>query len=346
MMINNENVAILNLGSSHAIKHEGERVFLKNRIRLVALSAVVIVAAIAFLFAGVNLDKPALVAYSMKIRLPKIAAMLIAAVGIGGATMVFQSVIQNNVVTPCLLGMNALYTLIHTALAFVIGMGAYTAINANASFLLDLAVMSSVALVVYGQLFRLTHHNVLYILLIGTVLTSLFGSIQGTLVRVMDPNEYETLLATLIPSFSNMNIQVIGLAAVLLAAVWVAFRKDLALLDVIGLGKDRAINLGVDYDRTIGRLLILVTLCIAISTALVGPISFLGLIIANLSRQVLRTYRHSQLIAGSALIGMLVLFAGETITERAFHYLVPVSVFVSVGGGLYFLWLLLHTKQA
>ena len=56
-------------------------------------------------------------------------------------------------------------------------------------------------------------------------------------------------------------------------------------------GKEQAINLGVDYNRTIGRLLVGVTVCIAIATALVGPISFLGLIIANLGRQMMRTYR-------------------------------------------------------
>lgn len=326
--------------------HEWERTLRRNRLRLALLGLVVLVFALAFLLVGVRLDKPAFFAYSMKIRLPKVAAMLVAAVGIGGATLVFQSIIRNTVVTPCLLGMNSLYTLVHTFMAFVMGASTFAAMNANVSFLLDLAVMSVVAMVVYGLLFRATRYNVLYILLVGTVLASLFGSIQSTLVRVMDPNEYETLLATLVPSFSNMNVQVVALAAALLVAVGIAFRRDLALLDVIGLGKDQAINLGVDYNRTIRRLLLLVTLCIAIATALVGPISFLGLIVANLSRQLLRTYRHSQLIAGSVLMGMLVLFAGETLTERVFHYLIPVSVFVSVGGGLYFLWLLLRTKQA
>lgn len=298
-------------------EHVGERVRRENRVRLALLALAVVAAALAFLLTGVSLDKPALFAYSMKIRLPKMAAMLVAAVGIGGATLVFQSVIRNTVVTPCLLGMNALYTLVHTSMAFVMGTGAFLA-NANLSFLLDLAVMSGVAMVVYGLLFRATHYNVLYILLVGTVLSSLFGSIQNTLVRVMDPNEYETLLVTLVPSFSNMNVQVVALAAVLLVAVGVAFRRDLALLDVIGLGKDQAVNLGVEYNATIRRLLLFVTLCISIATALVGPISFLGLIIANLSRQLLRTYRHSQLIAGSALVGMLVLFAGEASPSARF----------------------------
>ena len=126
-------------------------------------------------------------------------------------------------------------------------------------------------------------------LLIGTVLTSFFSSIQSTLTRVMDPNEYDSLLATLVASFSNINAEIIVISLVVLAAVIFILRRELALLDVITLGKDQAVNLGVDYDRCVRRLLLGVTLCIAVATAMVGPISFLGLIIANLSRQLLKT---------------------------------------------------------
>jgi len=116
-------------------------------------------------------------------------------------------------------------------------------------------------------------------------------------------------------------------------------------LDAISLGKEQAINLGIDYDRTIKRLLLGVVLFIAIATALVGPISFLGLIIANLARQLLKTYRHSQLILGSALIGMALLIGGQLIVEQVFVYSIPISVFISVGGGVYFLYLLMIQKR-
>ena len=114
---------------------------------------------------------------------------------------------------------------------------------------------------------------------------------------------------------------------------------------MLTLGKDQAINLGVDYNRCIRRLLLGVTLCIAVATAMVGPISFLGLIIANLSRQLMKTYRHTQLILVSALFGMIVLIGGQLIVEHVFSYSVPVSVFITVGGGLYFLYLLLTNRR-
>lgn len=317
----------------------------KNIRKLMFMLLLVALAGAAYMLVGVNFENQKLFAYAMKIRTPKLIAMLITAFAIGGASIVFQSIINNTIVTPCLLGMNSLYTLIHTAIVFFAGSGSLLARNANAAFAADLLLMGVVATVVYSYLFKKTRHNVLYVLLIGTVLSSFFSSIQTTLTRVMDPNEYDSLLSTLVASFSNINSEIILFSVVVLAVVIFVLRKNLALLNVITLGKDQAVNLGVDYDRTIRRLLLGVTLCIAVATAMVGPISFLGLIIANLSRQLLKTFRHGQLILGSALFGMIVLVGGQLIVEQVFTYAIPVSVFITVGGGIYFLYLLLTNRR-
>ena len=318
----------------------------RNHKKLLILALLVLLAAAAYMLVEVNFENEKLFRYAMRLRTPKLIVMLITAFAIGGASIVFQSIINNTIVTPCLLGMNSLYTLIHTAVVFFAGTGSFLALNANASFAVDVVLMGLVATVIYGWLFQKTRHNVLYVLLIGTVLSSFFSSIRTTLTRIMDPNEYDTLLTTLVASFSNINSEIILLSILLLSAVIFVLRKDLMLLDVLTLGKEQAINLGVDYDRSIRRLLLGVTLCIAVATAMVGPISFLGLIIANLARQFLKTYRHTQLILGSALFGMIVLVGGQLLVEHVFTYSIPVSVFITVGGGVYFLYLLLTAKKA
>ena len=316
-----------------------------NHRKLIIMAVLTTLCAVGYLVVEVNFSNPNLVRYAMKLRAPKLLAMLITAFAIGGASLVFQSIINNTIVTPCLLGMNSLYTLIHTAVVFFIGSGSALAVNANLAFAVDVVLMGIVATLLYSYLFRKTNHNVLYVLLVGTVLTSFFGSIQTTLTRVMDPNEYDTLLTSLVAGFNNINNEIIVFSVILLGAIVFFLRKELALLDVLTLGKAQAINLGVDYDRCIRRLLLGVTLAIAVATALVGPISFLGLIIANLSRQLLRTYRHSQLVWGSVLFGTIVLLGGQLIVEHLYTYTVPVSVFITVGGGLYFLYLLLSRKK-
>jgi len=317
----------------------------KNRQKLVILVILTLLAAVLYMLTDVNFQNEKLFWYAMKIRTPKLIVMLITAFAIGGASIVFQSIINNTIVTPCLLGMNSLYTLIHTAVVFVAGSGSLLAVNPNASFAVDLILMGITATIVYSYLFKKTNYNVLYVLLIGTVLNSFFGSIQTSLTRVMNPNEYDSLLATLVASFSNINSAIIILSLAVMGSVIFVLRKDIALLDVITLGREQAINLGVDYDRCIRRLLLGVTLFIAVATAMVGPISFLGLIIANLSRKLLRTYRHSQLILGSALFGMIILVAGQTIVEQVYTYTIPISVFITVFGGIYFLYLLLKERR-
>lgn len=305
---------------------------------MVVLAGLVLLFIGLYQFAFVN---PKFFAYAMGLRLPRLAVILIAGFAISAAAIVFQTIIRNTIVTPCLLGMNSLYLLIHTAVVFFLGSGSLFAANPVYAFAADVIVMGFVAGFIYYTIFQKTGGNVLYVLLIGTVLSTFFSSMQNSLTRIMDPNEYDALLNTLTASFTNVNAACIIPGALLLAAIAWWLRKDLAILDVISLGREQAVSLGADYERTLRRLMVGVALYIAVATALVGPLSFLGLITANVARQLFTTYRHTWLIAGSACVGMLILTAGQFVVEHVMVYAVPVSVFVTIGGGIYFLYLVL-----
>lgn len=305
---------------------------------MVVLAGLVLLFIGLYQFAFVN---PKFFAYAMGLRLPRLAVILIAGFAISAAAIVFQTIIRNTIVTPCLLGMNSLYLLIHTAVVFFLGSGSLFAVNPVYAFAADVIVMGVVAGFIYYTIFQKTGGNVLYVLLIGTVLSTFFSSMQNSLTRIMDPNEYDALLNTLTASFTNVNAACIIPGALLLAAIAWWLRKDLAILDVISLGREQAVSLGVDYERSLRRLMVGIALYIAVATALVGPLSFLGLITANVARQLFTTYRHTWLIAGSACVGMLILTAGQFVVEHVMVYAVPVSVFVTIGGGIYFLYLVL-----
>lgn len=311
----------------------------RRRIVMMLLAVCAVTACLLYQFAFVN---PRFFDYAMSLRLPRLAGIVTAAVA--GASLVFQTVIRNNIVTPCLLGMNSLYVLIHTVVAFVFGATSAVATDPVSQFAVDLALMGVMGLLIYGVLFEKTGGNVLYILLIGTVLTTFFSSIQASLVRMMDPNEYDALMNSLTASFTNVSASLIPAALVILAMLAFVLRRDLAVLNILALGRDAATSLGVDYDRTTRRLLVGVALSIAVATALVGPISFLGLITANLSRRLFMTYRHGTLIAGSVLIGIVVLAGGQFAVEHLTAFSVPVSVFITIMGGVYFLYLILRSK--
>lgn len=319
-----------------------------NRSQKIFLILIVLAAASIGFYLSMNSypEKPKLFHYILSLRFPTLICMVIASIAIGAATLIFQSIVNNKIVTPALLGMNSIYSFLHTAAVFIFGTGSVLYLNANLAFAVDMVLMGVVATLVYWYLFKLTGHNVLYIMLIGTVLSSLFGSIQSAMIRVMDPNEYDALLTTLVADFNNVNGEIVMFAVISLLMIVIVLRKDLKLLDVITMGRDQAINLGVDYDHVIRRLLFGVVLCIAVATATIGPVSFLGLIVANLSRQILKTYKHLSLILGAGLIGMIALIGGQMVSQHVFHFTVPVSTFVTIAGGIYFLYLLLFKKGA
>lgn len=318
---------------------------LNNSAKLIILIALTLGFMAGYILFKMDFDIPKLMKYQLNLRTEKLIGIIIAGFAIGTASIVFQSVINNNIVTPCILGMNSLYTLVHTLIAFFVGTGSVFFLNQNLNFAINLIIMIILSYLIYGMLFKKTKYNVLYILLIGTVLSSLFGSIQSTLVRVMDPNEYDTLLTSLTASFDNVNKDIIIASIALLLIVGLIFMKDILLLNVITLGRNQAINLGVNYEKSTRRLLIFVTLYLAIATAMVGPISFLGLITANISRQVFKTYKHKYLISGTVLVSIVVLLIGQTLVERVFIYSIPISVFITIGGGVYFLYLIIKNRS-
>lgn len=311
------------------------------KIKLIILIILTVLCSAFFLLYGINYK---FFEFAINLRIKKLLAMLLSAYCIGAASLIFQTIIKNTIVTPCLLGMNALYILIHTSVVFFLGSASVFASNKYISFSLDLVVMGLVATFIYNYFFKISKYNVLYVLLAGTVLATLFSSLQSSMTRIMDPNEYDTLLSSLVASFNSVNADILAFAGGLALVLSLFYYKDLALLDVLSLGKNQSINLGIDYDKSIKKLLLGVTLFIAIATALVGPISFLGLIIANLSRELFKTYKHTYLISGSVFFGMLLLVFSQSMVERVFVMSVPISVFISIVGGIYFMYLLFANK--
>ena len=312
-----------------------------NKKIMLTLTILVVISILTYQFSAIDFKY---FDYAMSVRTPKLLAMIVAAFCIGTASVVFQSVINNRIVTPCLLGMNSLYILTHTVIYMVLGSSSIFAYSTTVTFIVDILVMSIASTVIYSYLFKKTKYNILYVLLTGTVLSTLFTSISTTLTRIMDPNEFAVLQNKLIAGFDNVNSSILLASFVLIALIIFVFKKEIKLLNVICLGKDQAINLGVDYDRVISRLLLAVTLFIAIATALVGPISFLGLILANISRQLFKTYKHTYLMVGSAFIGIVILLLGQSLIEHVFSFSTTISVFINIFGGGYFLYLILKNK--
>ncbi|EFO51940.1 iron ABC transporter permease [Vibrio parahaemolyticus] len=132
-------------------------------------------------------------------------------------------------------------------------------------------------------------------------------------------------------------------APMLILACWLLFRMH-RTLDVFWLDQDNAKSLGVDVPKVTRNVFILSAVLIAISTALVGPIMFFGLLVTNLSREMFHSYQHKTLLIGCSLLAISSLLSGQWIIENVFNFETTLSVVINFLGGIYFLYLLLKNK--
>lgn len=163
---------------------------------------------------------------------------------------------------------------------------------------------------------------------------------------LIDPNEFLIIQDKMFASFNNVNTNVLIISIIIVTIVSVYVTRYSKFFDVMSLGRDQAINLGIEYEKVVRSMLIVVSILVSVSTALVGPITFLGLLVVNLAREFLKTYKHRTLITGSILLSIISLVGGLLIVERVFTFSTTISVIINFVGGVYFIYLLLKERKA
>ncbi|AOZ93105.1 iron chelate uptake ABC transporter family permease subunit [Paenibacillus crassostreae] len=285
--------------------------------------------------------------YVIPRRAKKILAMILTGSAIAFATIIFQTITNNRILTPSILGLDSLYMLFQTFIIFVFGSTTLTSTDRNINFIISVVLMIGFSGVFYKLLFRKEgQSNIYFLLLIGMVLGTFFGSISTFMEVLIDPNEFLMLQDKMFASFNNVNTDLLIISIVAIIGVTFYFMKFTKYLDVISLGRDHAINLGVNYDYVVKRLLVVVAILMSIATALVGPITFLGLLVVNVAHQFLKTYKHKYLIFGSILISIIALIGGQFIVEKVFTFSTTLSVIINFVGGVYFIYLLLKENKS
>lgn len=312
----------------------------KAKITLLAVAVIGLLAAFLLIKAGGNWD------YVLPSRGVKIAAIVLTAAAIGFSTVVFQTITNNRILTPSILGLDSLYMLVQTAVVFIFGSTNLTLMNKQVNFGLSVGCMVLFSLLMYRMFFKREGQNLYHLLLVGIILGTLFTSFSSFMQMLIDPNEFMVVQDRMFASFNNVNKDLLLLSAVGLLGVSVYFSRFMKYLDVLSLGRDEAIGLGVPYDFVVKRLLIVVAILVSIATALVGPITFLGLLVVNVTYEFLRTYRHAYLITGSVLISIIALIGGQLIVERVLTFTTTISVIINLIGGVYFIYLLLKGNKS
>ncbi|MHA6487769.1 petrobactin ABC transporter permease YclO [Bacillus cabrialesii] len=314
---------------------------MRNQMKIAMLVGLAIVCIGLFLFYDVgNWD------YTLPRRIKKVAAIVLTGGAIAFSTMIFQTITNNRILTPSILGLDSLYMLIQTGIIFLFGSANMVIMNKNMNFIISVLLMILFSLVLYQLMFKGEGRNIFFLLLVGIVFGTLFSSLSSFMQMLIDPNEFQVVQDKMFASFNNINTDLLWLAFIIFLLTGVYVWRFTKFFDVLSLGREHAVNLGIDYDKVVKQMLVVVAILVSVSTALVGPIMFLGLLVVNLAREFLNTYKHSYLIAGSVLISIIALVGGQFVVEKVFTFSTTLSVIINFAGGIYFIYLLLKENKS
>lgn len=312
----------------HRVRHK--------KLFVILVLAVVVVVGL-YLYYDLN---PDIRYFALARRTRNLQAMVISAVAIAVASTVFQTITQNRILTPSVLGLDSLYLLIQTLVVWQVG-GSLALMQ---NFWLSLVLMVIFSVLLFILIFRRTR-NLLLLLMVGTIFGTLFSSISSFLQVLIDPNEFFIIQNRMFARFDSINHPLIMPAMMVVVFVLIYILTKLKVLDVVALGREHSQNLGVDYNKVTIQMLVLVAILVAVSSALSGPVTFLGLIVINIVYQLFKDYRHAVLVPAGMLVSILAIVLGQFFVERVFNFGITIGVVINFVGGIYFMYILIKENQ-
>ncbi|CAK1852391.1 iron chelate uptake ABC transporter family permease subunit [Vibrio crassostreae] len=314
---------------------------MRDSVKIAILAIASLCMATVFVGQGLTWDN---YEFFLSLRLPKLLSIVLAAVAISASSLVFQTITNNRILTPSILGFDSLYLLVQTVLLFVFGSASFWVVDSIANFSMSVTVMILFSFALFHFYFKSKRNNVFTLLLIGIVCGSVFSSLSNFLAMLIDPNEFAVLQNVMFASFNNVKGELVYLSLIPLGLSLLGLWLFAPKLDVLWLGVDNATSLGVNTKRLTQITLVIVSVMVAVSTALVGPVLFFGLITVSLARQIFKSYQHRVLIIASSLLAVVLLVSGQWFIEKVMAFETTVSVIINLVGGLYFMFLLLRTR--
>ncbi|MBK4995595.1 iron chelate uptake ABC transporter family permease subunit [Pseudomonas sp. S37] len=303
-----------------------------------------VLVALALLFVFVNAGAD--FAYVIPKRLARLAAMVIGGVCVACSAIAFQTLTGNRILTPAIMGYEAVYLLLQALLVLAMGVQGLALLGNQGNVLVSMLLMLGYSWALQRWLFRDGNSNLYFLLLVGLVLTMVMATFTQFVQLKASPGEFSMLQGYTLASFNRASAQLLLYAGVLVAGLCVLLARALPVLDVLALGRDQAISLGVDYRRNVRLLLALIAALVAVSTSLLGPTAFMGVFVANITYAVAGTFRHRVTLALGSAVAIAVFIAAQLLVEHVFNYRTTVGILVNLVCGTYFLALMVRNRGA
>ncbi|MFO1948932.1 iron chelate uptake ABC transporter family permease subunit [Pseudomonas aeruginosa] len=304
------------------------------------LWTLVIAAALIFIFVQSGFDFE----YVIPKRLNRLGAIVIGGVCIAVSSIVFQTIAGNRILTPAVMGYEAVYLLLQSLLTLVLGGHGLIAIGRNESFFLSIVFMLAYSWAVHRYFFKDGRRNVYFLLLLGLVLTMLFGTMIQFIQLKISPGDFGIVQGFIYASFNRAQPEQLTYAAVLVAAISIVLAKTLHSLDVLALGREQSLSLGLDYKRSVRLYLSIIAALVAVSTSLIGPTAFMGIFVANITYSMTKSTWHRLTLPTGCAVAVGIFIVAQLLVEHVFNYTTTVSILVNLVCGAYFLMLMVRTR--
>lgn len=305
------------------------------------LALLLVIACILFMTYGVKGSWD----FALQFRGKKLFMLLTVAYAVGVSTLLFQTLTHNNILTPGLLGYDAMYLLLQTAMVFAFGAAGFTMLGTIGKFALETPLMLLASILLFRTLNRHSQGDLSRLILVGMIFGVMFRSLNSLFQRMLDPAAFTVAQVQYFAQFTAVNVKllVLGMVIMLISAIWIWRMRY--QLDILMLGRSVSIALGLNYVSFSRSVLLWIALLVSVSTALVGPVSFFGLLICALVNICTPNLHHAVRIPAAFMMGAIVLVFGQTLFEHMLGMQGVLSVVVEFLGGLVFLWLVLKPQR-
>lgn len=261
-------------------------------------------------------------------RIPRLVMALFAGTGLSIAGMLMQTLFNNPLAGPYVLGINSGSSL------FV----AFSMMTGFSFFQSDLGIITSalIGALIFGFIilgFSLFIRSHISLLLIGLMLGSFTSAIVSILQTFSSAQELKSFTMWTMGSLQHVQFNQLPIISFIILCGIVFCLFLIKPLNVMVLGENTSEILGLNIKR-----IRIVTICVTalftgIITAFCGPIAFVGLAVPNMVRSLFKTQSHGKLIIGNILFGSIFLVACDLVIQLLESRIqLPINAFTSLIG--------------
>ena len=278
-----------------------------------------------------------------KIRLPRIVIAILVGIALATSGTILQGVTKNDLADSGILGINSGAALFVVIYIYIMNGNVYDGISNLTIFTMPIVALAG-AIFGAGLIYLLAWKNGINssrLLLIGIGINIAFTSLLTIFQLKFTTQEFNRVMAWTSGSIWGASWKyVLAILPFILIFMILTIYKS-RYLDVLNLGDEVSIGLGIDVEKERIKLIIYAVILAGVATSVAGSIGFLGLISPHIARRLIGP-KHKNLIPVASLIGVFILLVSDTIARNIIAPMeIPVGIVVSIIGVPYFIYLML-----